>query len=131
MKKKPVLFFGKFLRSSARPQDYAKAPLLFQGKGSRVDSGRAQGFGRRRQGKGQYPGDMLTLPLVHPVQLIKVRNLARDLHRNFRRVETRDAPNPAFPRQYSLGERGVPNAIRAHRAHARNHHPSLHAVTPI
>ena len=130
MKKQAVLFFGKFLRSAARPQNHAEAAFLFQGKGSRVNSRGRQRLGRRRQGQRQHARNMLAFPLFHPGQFVEVRNFARDLHLNFRRIETRNAPNPALPLQDSRGERSIPHAIRAYRPHARDHHTSFHSITP-
>ena len=97
MKEKSVLFFGKFLRSATRSQNYAEALFFFQGKRSSINAGSRQGFGRRRQGQGQYAGDMFALPLVHPGEFVEVDHFARDLHLNFGRIEARDASNPAFP----------------------------------
>ena len=131
MKKQPVLFFGEFLRSAARAQNHAETALLFQGQGSRVNSRGLQGFRRRRQGQRQHAGHMLAFPFLHPGQFVEVRDLARDLHLNFRRIETRNASNPAFPLQDSRGERSVPHTVRAHRPHACDHHTSLHSPTPM
>src|SRR6185369_7805568 len=72
---------------------------------------------------------MFAFPLIHPRELVEAHDLARDLHLNIRRVETRYASNPTLSFQDSLGERSIPHAIRAHRPHPRDHHTSLHSPT--
>src|ERR1700730_2474695 len=131
MKKQPVLFFGKFLRSAAGTQNYAKASLLFQGQGSSINSRRMQGFSRRGQRQWQYPRHVLAFAFLHPGQLVEIWHLPGNLHRNFGRIETGNASNPTFSPQGGLGECGVPHTIGTNASHSCDHHASLHSVTPV
>src|SRR6185369_7158952 len=77
---------------------------------------------------------MLALLLFHPCQLIEIRDFARNLNFNRRRIESRDSAHAAPPSQGCIGERRRPNPIGTDYSHAGDdatpfHVPSLGTVS--
>src|ERR1700693_4339325 len=125
MEEQPILLLGKFLRPSAGADDHAKAPVLLQGQGSSIEPSVIQSLSGRRQRQWQHSRNVFSIALFHPSQLVKIRNLASDLHRNFRRIETRNAPHPAPSAQNALRKSSIPHAVRTNHSHSGYHDSSF------
>src|SRR5271166_5278866 len=74
---------------------------------------------------------MLPLPLFHPSQFVKIRNLPSNLHGDVRRIEPRNPPHPAPAIQNTLRESRIPHTVGTHYAHPGNHHSSFHVPTSL
>jgi hypothetical protein len=74
---------------------------------------------------------VFALFFLNPGEFIKPGNLARDLNRDVRRIETRDPANPASARECCLRERISANSIRTYHSHACDYATFLHLFPVI
>ena len=76
----PVLLFRKFLSAATRAQNDSYAALLFHRKLLGINTRIRQGLARCRDCQRDNPRNMFALVRINPGQLVKVLNLAGNLH---------------------------------------------------
>src|SRR5947209_6440748 len=124
LEEEAVLFFGELLRATTRTDDHAETASSLEGQGSVVDSSRSQSFASSGQSQGKHAAHVLTVALLNPCKLIKIRDLAGNLYRDLRWIKAGDAMHST-----GAGENGFRESLRADAVWTDGSHPGNHDAT--
>src|SRR5215469_15909452 len=117
-----ILLFGELLSATARAKNHANGALLLHRQPLRIDSRVGQGFTRSSDCQRDSARNMLALMGIDPGKLVKVLNLACNLHRKRARVKACDPLHTACASQNCATKSLVSNSIWADHAHSCNDH---------
>jgi len=120
------LLFREVLRAATGAERYAHFALFFHREFLRIDTRILQCFRGSRKSQRHGARDVLSLQGIHPVELVEILNLARDLDGNIGGVEPGNGLDSAFARQDRTAESGIAVSIGADRTHPGNHRASKH-----
>src|SRR5579863_7461174 len=122
----PVLFFRKFLCAASSAEDDSDLAFLIHRHRGGIEAGVLDGFARRGDSERHDTGNVLAFTSINPGKLIKFGDLAGDVHRQFRWIETRNAFYSGFSRENGAAKSFLADAIRADHAHAGDNYASSH-----